>query len=129
MTLIFRNNNLSQGTMCYAIAISIKAMVSLISLSPTMFPAPHALLEQRTHPIGPTRYPAEDWHRAHQLLRIAFCQQSDAEAKANSSLPISLMRAMPKGSPLPSPNSRAPAALRAGLTSRKGTTKIALSEH
>jgi hypothetical protein len=77
------DGSLSQGTMRYAIATSIKAMTSLISLSPTMFPASHAPLEQRTHPMGPPRYPAEDWHRAHQLLRFAFRQRSDAKAKAN----------------------------------------------
>ena len=77
------DDSLSQGTMRYAIATSIKAMVSLISLSPTMFPASHAPLEQRAHPMGPTRYPAEDWHRAHQLLRFVFRQHSDAKAKAN----------------------------------------------
>lgn len=69
--------------MRYAIATSIKVMTSLISLSPTMLPASHAPLEQRTHPMDPTRYPAEDWHCAHQLLRFVFRQHSDAKAKAN----------------------------------------------
>jgi len=77
------DGSLSQGTMRYAIATSIKVMASLISLSPTMFPASHAPLEQGVYPMGPTRYPAEDWHRAHQLLRFVFRQHSDAKAKAN----------------------------------------------
>jgi hypothetical protein len=77
------DDNLTQGTVPYAIATSIKAMMSLISVSPTMFPASHAPLEQRVHPMGPTRYPAEDWHRAHQLLRFVFRQHSDAKAKGN----------------------------------------------
>jgi hypothetical protein len=47
------DDNLIQGTMRYAIATSIKATVSFISLSPIMFSASHAPLEQRPHPRGP----------------------------------------------------------------------------
>lgn len=35
------------------------------------------------HATGSTSYPAEDWHRDHQLLRVAFRQHCDARAKAN----------------------------------------------
>jgi hypothetical protein len=42
---------------------------------------------------------------------------------------VGTIKAMPKRSPSLSPNSRALAAIRVSLTSGKGTTKIALSEH
>ena len=71
------------GTMRYAIATTIKAMNQLIACSPTMFPSSHVSEDLRLHPMGVTRYGAEDWHRAYQLLRFCFRQHSDVKEKTN----------------------------------------------
>lgn len=71
------------GTTRYALATTIKAMAYLIAHSPTMFPASHLSEDQRLHPMGVTRYTAEDWHRAYQLLRFCFRQHSDIKKATN----------------------------------------------